>query len=1749
MCNCGQKLDQEVEKEDQKDPQVVPLNWIPSSFILGQPKGIIKPSLRRFNSNESLVTRNPRHSNSIRRCGSFESISPSESFANEGRSYRAVLSELTNYPVNEPAFVDIPTLVAVLIKPENSSQVHSTQIEEVCSDDLLEGLIDTKLSQECDSDLQDVSSRRQHFTQSIEDLNSLEEDFINNPDLHKIEKYSANNVHLASVQGNSANPDNLTVIEEDFINNQKSLANKKDSANNENYLAKNEHLANSQEYSSVNKGIVDKENVSINPEYPKIVKTKRDYKDLASENLLPSKHPKKEKFSHFDQPRERGKLRKQDSVDTPKKFNNLSTSKIFGSVDGLSKRQEGFIQKSHTNVEKRVNSEKSKRLNNINEVEDRRSSRVGSLWRGLGASGSNDSQRKWSNDSDRSIKESPFLQKTKSSLRKYSIDDLKRKTSKDSSSSSSKEDQQISGLTKGKYSRKSSFQDRGSDQDRPHTPIQRNRRAEIVAAVTERLYSSGKRSEEGTGATTPASDYRSPESTDVKLAAVTRMRLQEISRRMLAKRRKISADTQTDNTQTVRVKDKASLTEEPKIEQKDAEVLTDQHEICERLSEGIQVLRVKERATLTEKQRSPTVRCKDAGNITDDCDEDFDLHSPRNDSGILSDDTQNYADSNISSAETLDFGDHERRSTENSTNTAAVTDSVDGTAQTRREDLFKSKANSEADCCHRLHDCCHHRCQTQNQKHGHNHGNHVHTLADVCQSESNQSSNQNTCQGQETSSSICTDHDHTHGSTQNTNHLIQSNLRNQGHKKNCTDKSVISINLPDMINITIESPNILESRISVAEEEELRTNFRDCEVQTDERSASERRTLTEDINRYFENVRPNTSQDGKTFRIENIFQEPKTIRITPDSRITPRIRIVSGIEGAPSRSVIFTKSIGTSADQYGRTTGTGVGPRRCLNFQSPMKNLRRRLSFIRERSFMDSYFFRRSRSFSPNRRTRSVPVASSDAGIVKSWIRGRYPSSEMIQRLNPVQEVILERARAGYLFSRPFQASEHRLWNSLRPMNQYFTTSPGEMNLFDGELHTSNVNETRKADSYFSDDSLDLMEERLSGDIEDLKEGNDPCQPDLVAHTKESAKGMEIKGNVPDEVELFHATSNSKKKRVSFSTPSIIETQNSDTKLSLAPKPIIKKNSDGDCNFSKDEENLLQEGEVHQQSSNVDEEISVDKQILNEDEEIPKINNRDEISNEESSIRDDQKFKDDNENNYIQDKRELAQNDRDFVKDEQNVIKEDQDIILEQQTPIENGQNLFKNDQNLIKDDNLIKKDWTLLENQQNSIDDQISALDDQNLEKENQNSIKKDEEQITMKEKSCSKKNPKMNQKNVLQDYLDEAVTFIRNVQSANDYVTATNFLKKYLRTTRPLRRLPSKNRDYVKYAGQKISLKDDTDQYLIDEDVEIPNKAYEKCLQGIENLEKCIEKVKDHENSLKEKYGIDVEPAGAKLDLATSNQDSLDFLDHQCNNDVDSDNNLGSDLEENRINNVDTYLGTDVGTYLGTDHGNQAYDWSYRSTEGGVRYGPITRFQFGGTSRPQIRTNSKLQNVRISKLQFGSNSRSHISSNYRPQVGSISRPLRATAANYSFEEDCRAYDKLDENSRRSLRIPRSCSVSGVGNYFDDLNHERNCSRLSKIDPIKSPDCFLNVLKEDNLFSKKWKSPASFRHSSLPRLTSSNESISSNETIAASSESIDSIANVREQIKYPGSPRVKFLQLLNERRRIVENSRRANNS
>lgn len=112
------------------------------------------------------------------------------------------------------------------------------------------------------------------------------------------------------------------------------------------------------------------------------------------------------------------------------------------------------------------------------------------------------------------------------------------------------------------------------------------------------------------------------------------MRLQEISKKMLAKRRRICVDTQTENLSTIRVRDVAITVEEPKVFLKDVSILTDIYEEYHNILPFDKfVPRVKEMSTTTQDlPNSSVIKFKDAANFTEDPNHDDDtLYNLQND--------------------------------------------------------------------------------------------------------------------------------------------------------------------------------------------------------------------------------------------------------------------------------------------------------------------------------------------------------------------------------------------------------------------------------------------------------------------------------------------------------------------------------------------------------------------------------------------------------------------------------------------------------------------------------------------------------------------------------------------------------------------------------------------------------------------------------------------------------------------------------------------------------------------------------------------------------------------------------------------------------------------------------------------------------------------------------------------------------------------------------------------------------------
>ncbi|XP_012275771.1 uncharacterized protein LOC105697219 [Orussus abietinus] len=1552
-CRCMRTL-RNVEDQDQEDAQDTQDK---NSSETGQ-----FYSIRKCSSSESL-DRSIESRNSIRRCGSLELVN-SRGVLDLPRYGRARISELCyEEEVKGPVFVDIPTLVAVLIKPDDDPGEGRVQIEEICSDEVPEGSIDA--------------------------------DFLESPEPAEVPASSSSSISR----------DEETLLQEKVdLEEDKELEERK-------YLEDPEtHLEGS--ISGV--GGVLEDRAELEP---------------ASSRVRPA----------FRKPR----LSKQDSVDcvsSSRKETNLHASKKYGSVEALQKKREPIspVRKAQPVVDKQPRSpvaEKTKRLNNIREIEDPRSTRT-SLWRAL--SSNKELKRKGSNDSDKSLRENGVFSssKPKTLARKQSVEEIKRKTSKDSSSSSSREDPVLNSISS---SREKLLQRKGSlDQESPspraHTPIQRLNRREIVAAVTERLYTTKKSSDETPSSTTAnpqaSSEIRSPESSDVKLAAATRMRLQEISRKMLARRRKICVDTQTDNRRTLRVKDTASLTDSPSILRREIGVLTDSHEDCGGLSGNASpVLRVKEMATLTERRRS-AVRYKDVASITDERngvldqeEEDYERrsHSPRNDSGILSDDTQNYAESNLSSVEIVDSFTEartDRRSVEfaeSSTNTGIPGGRVFRDKGVRDEE-GKCDHICSGRCCNRVHHEC---CRFKD----------VHSVG--------------------------------------------------------VDKSVISISLPDTISITIESPTLLESRIAVMENHDVGVDrsrgFKDAEVQTEEsrKDPVDREILTEQgVGIFFKDFANGSKQtDGKPFRIENIFQDPRGGRSK-----SARSDVTTGLK-SEEKSIIFTRSVGVSFVPETKDSSTDM--------ENPEEG---RLHFActgSEEKISDTVRSddrNRGWSLSPSKRMHS-PLDSLPVPRDPSKLKSTIKPMSLIEA--KIDDGLGERM---ITWTDPQVFLKTPLKENLVVVEVDGKATPLETDMvevFAREHSFQNSSETSKTachftkmdssdqDQNFSDDSLDLNEINLQFDhtvakvVTEEASEETPCPPDVVAQTKKSSNAAE-----EAEVSILRDFDDN---QVDF--PRIKPTLN-DTRVHDYESLIL-----GACRA-----------------------LSVDA----EDDDYKRRKSEPTESNASGT-----KKKVSFSNCYIF---EEGQNCSESPKatTPKSIIKN------ANRKSVEVPKGLEEKAEESISGS--MEGSEELEAEEKSKRGDRISKGEIDNL-GEDREDVEHDAEDDDEDLPGAS---------NVLAEYLDQAIAFMRNMNSINEYMSASKMLET-CRMDHQHCNSDECDLDYIVCQGQRISLNDDIDISEDDEDaLVISTESYENCLKSIKRLESCIGNIERHNRHLQEKYGVEVGSAGAKLGLAGTSPDRRKLENNASMFHRPPTPRKSPNSPRTRRSTVHPRIrcSEEVATTDSNKDEDRRRDQSMEDLEERIyQYLISASDPCKRVSRRKSRRGMKMSDFRVRNPGCYSKIRRRLED----------RPENSTCSDLG-ESSQSVDDPFGED-----RSAGTCADDSMGSVGVRCRKFPGSEVLeNELEGLRTPSCSLRlsmpvagVVKGLPCQTwKSWKNWKSCPRECLCRTESIYDSSSSSEAVAASVESLDGISGVRDKPRYPGSPKARFLQLLKERRRIVESSR-----
>ncbi|EZA55753.1 Kinesin-like protein KIF16B [Ooceraea biroi] len=1538
--------------------------------------------IRRFNSSDSVTTCETGSSGSIRKFNSYEHLQSPDRFA--GSYNRAKVTEINDEEdevvdeINEPVFVDIPTLVAVLIKPDDSLHESSARIEEICSDEVQD-----------DADFIEAGNEYEEPTRKLDDDDrSNSTNSCNVPDDQEI-----NEIHQISSECSPA------------------------------------------------------------------------------------------KAKSVERGKSRGKLSKQSSIDL---LSNLNVSRKFGSIEGISRSKEPTLalQRSHTNLEKRpALLERGKKLNNIREIDDRKASGKSGVWRAIGNVGSKDHlQRKSSNESDKSLKESNSSRAAgyaHSIGRKPSLESLKRKTSKDSSSSSSKEEQiLISSLTRDKLLRRKNSLDHevaAAGGARHHTAIQRVKRAEIVAAVTERLYSSRKHTEESNMASNSASGTRSPpEGTDVKVTTgsssisslTARSRLQEISRKMLLKRRRINVETQTEAASTLRFRDAASLTEEPKVVLQDAAMLTDDHAdyvmqdsiIANVTDHRLSVLRVKDAATLTDRRpRADIFRCKDAESLTTDLDfEEYESHSPRNDSGVLSDDTQNYAESNPSEV-SEHFSGHpegDRRvlCTDSSTNTFLTSPARNSAVQTRRPEvkIDQSKASSESRSCG-------HCCSLMHEA------------------------------GQRASASS-------------------------------PERNVISISLPDMISITIESTNGLESKIAVVDGTEVAEEkpklFNDKESQTDEyvRGDAEKSSLTD-----LTLKSTATQADGRVFRIENIFEDPKSKSCHEATADLRR-------EAATKKSVTFRNSLGTSSVVGTKETGTETEWERlhedaCHRKRAILKDGLARAFIAR----------RRSHSSSPRRPTHRLVRRD----LWKNWtLPGR--SSGFIDYGRETRTVLSSGQRntnLGIINNLSSRESNECMSVDKIPKEPSRELLSGTSR---SDLKKTKVASTNSLVEYnFSDDSLDDHEDNVARKLTDAETTNslenheNLCPPDVVAHTKREASKSANHVDLANVESLmdddFDDTEVEFPRRKSTEVSSVDPMQDYKALILGLSSNIADSDSEEELNAITTPDSKKKVSFSDPSSPEEITDVMINRTIL-----APKQDSETALK----SI---------------------------IKKMMKPVVSESLDILQPNRIEINQSLQRKKVDSTKSEEISSTKKDNTNSEDSKKPFDNKKVEFPNKDRSEESYGKTSGNISGTT-----CSRPMPK---RNIFEEYLNEATTFMRNMNSINEYMSATSVLESYgkHRRKRGAHRGNnlSANKNLTEIRERRVSPGDDADAQSEQKGTAV--ESYEKCLKSIKRLEACIDKVGRHNQVLRDRYGIDVESAGAKSGLACSSLDSrmpvvMDnsvirrYGDAIAGNDVEG---RGDELRLSRISSP-------------SSSSTQAEDTRRFTLNEMNGYKMASKIDERDDGSNDVTPEDDLERRIFDQLMCAADS----SCEHWSQRFSKPRQRRFWKSDFRSRSPT-TYSKFRETFRRDGRgILNSDEVSVAGDYPGDtrgiesspwsLRRARSTketgnadSRISSIDPAQFRDQLLRET-DDPL---EIRVPMEYHCLADPV-----ESIGTDQTSCAEEEivrrdtqeskdslRIESSLNLRFGgplnigLKYPGSPRAKFLELLRERRRIVENSRGTN--
>lgn len=1018
---------------------------------------------------------------------------------------------------------------------------------------------------------------------------------------------------------------------------------------------------------------------------------------------------------------------REDDLLVNKKCSSLKIiSKKFGSsesIECLKKREThgGLIRRSYTNLQL-VRGDKN------------RSSKVKRNWIPKGSTPTSskkpessvekDSQKKLTSKDVSTVNQS----KTSSTSRgKFQDSESpKRKFSRDSSSSGGAKDE-ISSTPPSKQLRKSSVSSETSS--RTQTPIQRtNRRAKIVAAVTERLYSTKKSGEETT-ANNQSPEFRSPDSTEFKLANATRMRLQEISRKMLARRRKTCVETQTDVTSTVRVKDMGSITDDFRVATKEVAVVTDLQENCCQTYSGSSVTRVKEMATLTE-NFSKTVRLRDVEVLTEDCGEDMSSTEDKFDKEIVN---------SFERREGISF-------IESSTNTTT-------------ENLKSTSSGSQ-------------------------------TL-------------------EEDENLLC----------KGLNKNLQESY--QLSTSNCPERNVICITVPDMLSITIESPNTLESKIAIterpasgtADDKLLASRMRDGETQTEDPEKptgsknSESNVMIEDSSATVTTRSAGCQSDGRTFRIENIFKDPKNETRIVDRNVAfellPDLTEQVEIQHPNKVSLKLTNSVGTSFTPETMERSTEIERANFIDFKTKEMS---RLKFRGE-----------------------------DLNLIENPCRN-IPLGEDFPQFFCLDQV------RGSCDKNCSTKSRYRINSFVENPSETKKVSKIEAEDLKSPLLVAKMlaNSCVEIESNnFSDDSLDPEEENPSKILHSRLDDS-LCPPDVVAHTKKEI----YESRVDDE---------------DFENETVPEFPRS----SLPPE--------GETTRAYDYESLILGKRIFTPVNHELEERNGNDTPESEDGIINRSKKKVSFSNSKPPERrisndDTKRPKPIIKNAFL-------------LFDEKNVSEEVSDApkLLQEYSTSENS---FSRDDEAssISGSSETVRSVGLYNSEDDSDDGRSGGKREEESEMKRvrfktflPNEGEGSGESVTSDSDCCNEESFCCDiKREVFASYLDAATDFVHNMNTANFDRFIGNKEKDFNVDD-------DDDDDYIEYRGRRISLRDDTDEYLKEDTFDVPVDSYRDCLRGIDKLEKCISRAVSNDKFIIDKYGlIGLESSATSIGLVDPGEDS---------------------------------------------------------------------------------------------------------------------------------------------------------------------------------------------------------------------------------------------------------------------------------